>query len=120
MHCNPFCSTHSTVFEAMDENQEIMVKTFMDTSLKYLHGATEHGLYTMVIRCLEVCVSVVHVCMRVCKHCVMSLYYHTCTPYVSGIIKESPLDGGEGQGHVKITLKTARGRKGTNQFACLF
>ena len=53
---NPLCSTHNEVFEAMDEKQETMVTRFMDTSLNYLHGASEDGLYTMVVRCLEVCV----------------------------------------------------------------
>ena len=53
---NSFCSTHNEVFEAMDEPQETMVTRFMDTSLKYLHRASKDGLYTMVVRCLEVCV----------------------------------------------------------------
>ena len=55
---NSFCSTHNEVFEAMDEPQETMVTRFMDTSLKYLHGASEHRLYIMVARCLEVCVCI--------------------------------------------------------------
>ena len=63
---NSFCSTHNEMFETMDEKQETMVTTFMDTSLKYLHGASEDGLYIMVVRCLEVCICVcVHVCVRV-------------------------------------------------------
>ena len=63
VHIISFCSTHNEMFEAMDEKQETMVTRFMDTSLKYLHGASKDGLYTMVIRCLEVCMCV---CVRVC------------------------------------------------------
>ena len=64
---NSFCSTHNEMFEAMDEKQETMVTGFMDASLKYLHGASKDGLYTMVIRCLEVHMCVcVYVCVFVC------------------------------------------------------
>ena len=55
MQIHSFCSTHNEQFEAMGDNQETMVEAFMDTSLQYLHGASKHGLYSMVIRCLEVC-----------------------------------------------------------------
>ena len=49
-----FFSTHNEQLEAMDESQKAMVEKFMDTSLRYLHGDSKNGLYSMVIRCLEV------------------------------------------------------------------
>ena len=53
-----FCSTHNEQYEEMGENQETTVQTFMDTSLQYLQGTAKHGLYSLVIQCLEVCLSV--------------------------------------------------------------
>ena len=67
VHINSFCSTHNEMFEAMDEKQETMVTTFMDTSLKYLHGASKDGLYIMVVRCLEVSMCV---CSCACAYMV--------------------------------------------------
>ena len=53
-----FCSTHNEHYEEMGENQETTVQTFMDTSLQYLQGTAKHGLYSLVIHCLEVRLSV--------------------------------------------------------------
>ena len=59
-----FCSAQNKEFEAMGKNQEMLVEKFMNTSLQYLQGTPERGLYTLVIRCLEVC-------LRMCTVCVM-------------------------------------------------
>lgn len=76
-----FCSTHNEQFEAMGDSQETMVQRFMDTSLRYLHGASKHELYSMVIQCLEVCLcSEVWLCKKLLHNEIILPY-----PYISSI-----------------------------------
>ena len=55
----------------MGDNQETMVEKFMDTSLLYLQGASKHGLYSMVIQCLEVCLCCKSIIKLLCDEIVI-------------------------------------------------